>query len=132
MKANVERVWNALTRPNEIRVYLFGTTTITDWHVGGSIRFVGEWEGQTYEDKGTVLAVEQLKLIRYTHWSSMSGLADLPENHVVVIYQLEEANGSTTFTLTQENCRSEEVQQLAEKNWTTILDSLKQLVESNP
>lgn len=132
INANPERVWTALTDPNEIRKYLFGTTTITNWQVGGPIRFVGEWDGKPYEDKGSVLAVEHLKLIRFTYWSSMSGLADVPENYVVVTYQLESDNGNTNFTLTQENCRSEEARQHAEENWAMAIGTLKRLAESKP
>jgi len=32
-------VWDALTKPEKIKVYLFGTETITDWKVGSPIVF---------------------------------------------------------------------------------------------
>src|SRR5205807_9908914 len=54
------------------------------------ITWKGEWQGKTYEDKGTVLAVEPNKLLRITHWSPMGGSEDKPENYHTVTYELAE------------------------------------------
>ncbi len=51
------RVWEALTNPELIKQYLFGTQAISNWKVGSQIRYKGVWEGKAYEDKGTVLEV---------------------------------------------------------------------------
>ena len=53
--APVEAVWDALTNPEKIKRYLFGTQTITDWKEGSPIIFTGTWEGTQYKDKGTIL-----------------------------------------------------------------------------
>ena len=37
-----DKVWEALTNPEIIKEYLFGTQTITDWKVGSDIIFQGE------------------------------------------------------------------------------------------
>jgi len=58
-------------------------------------------------------------------------LADVPENYVVVTYLLESDHGNTKFTLTQENCRSDEARQHAEEHWAMAIGTLKQIVESN-
>lgn len=50
-----ENVWEVLTNPEKIKVYLFGTQTISDWKVGSPIIFQGEYEGHRYKDKGNVL-----------------------------------------------------------------------------
>src|SRR4051794_3724359 len=88
--APVSKVWDALTKPEIIKQYFFNTNTVTDWKVGGPIKWNGEWEGKSYEDKGTVLAFEPQKKVSYTYWSSMSGMEDKPENYVTVTYLVSE------------------------------------------
>src|SRR5690349_12882914 len=102
IKANITSVWEALTKPELIKKYFFGTTVVSDWKVGSPIKFTGEWEGKTYEDKGTILAYETARLLTYTYWSSMSGKEDTPENYQTVSYHLSGSADKTTLTITQE------------------------------
>jgi hypothetical protein len=64
-----------------------------------------------------VLAFEEFRLIRFSYWSSMPGVEDVPEYYVVVTWQLEPEGKILRFTLLQENCRSEEVQKHSQENW---------------
>jgi len=57
--ASLMEVWHALTDQETIKKYFFGTTAISDWEEGSSLIFKGEWEGKTYEDKGTILNLKQ-------------------------------------------------------------------------
>ena len=98
--ASVEKVWNALTKPEIIKQYFFGTQTTTSWVKGSPITFDGNWEGKSYHDKGTVLDVQKNKLIRYSYWSSMSGIEDKPENYVTVTYKLAGKDGDVELTIT--------------------------------
>ena len=63
INASKENVWHALTDPEMIKQYLFGTTVTTDWKVGSPITYQGEWEGKKYEDKGKILEFEKEKKI---------------------------------------------------------------------
>ena len=56
------KVWDALTKPELIKQYLFGTTVITEWNVGSPIIYEGQWQGKPYQDKGTILKIEPGKL----------------------------------------------------------------------
>ena len=133
--APASKVWEALTNPDLIKQYFFGTSTTTDWKPGSPIKFTGEWQGKTYEDKGTILAFEPEKLIRYSYWSSMSGIEDKPDNYVIVTYELSKNNGnstnhgSTNITITQENIPDEKTKAHSEENWKKVIDGLKKLVE---
>src|SRR4051812_2931366 len=102
INASSDKVWKALTDPAEIKKYFFGTNTKTDWQVGHPIIFEGEWQGKTYRDKGTILDFKPNKLIRYSYWSSMSGMEDKPENYVPVTYELDSHDTTTKLTITQE------------------------------
>jgi len=129
--ASVEKVWNALTKPEIIKQYFFGTQTTTSWVKGSPITFDGNWEGKSYHDKGTVLDVQKNKLIRYSYWSSMSGIEDKPENYVIVTYKLAGKDGDVELTITQENIPDEKTKEHSEANWRKVLNDLKKLVETN-
>ncbi len=129
IRAPISRVWQALTDPDLIQQYLFGTRTNTDWQVGHPITWQGEWQGKTYEDKGTVLQVVPERLIETTYWSSMAGLPDRPENYKKVTYELKPENDGTLLSLTQDNNTSIEDKTHSEQNWQMVLDGLKKLVE---
>lgn len=127
--APVKKVWDALTRPEIVKQYFFGTNLETDWKEGGEIRFTGEWEGKSYEDKGTILTVVPNQLIRYTYWSSMSGIEDRPENYVNITYEMEGEGEQTILEITQENIPDEKMKEHSEENWNKVLGNLKDLME---
>ncbi len=123
------RVWEALTKPELIKQYLFGTTVTTDWKVGSSIIYTGQWEGKTYQDKGMVKQLETGRLLVTTYWSSMSGLSDIPENYKTVRYELtSEANG-TRLTIIQDKNASPDEASHSEQNWKMVLEGIKKLLE---
>jgi len=127
--APAEKVWNALTDAGSIEQWLHGTHVETNWKVNSPITYRGEWEGKTYEDKGTIIEVEAPKRFRATYWSAFSGLEDRPENYSVVSYELKEEAGSTKLTLTQSNTPTEDDAKNVAKNWSVPLQKLKELLE---
>ncbi|HTO99768.1 MAG TPA: SRPBCC family protein [Anaerolineales bacterium] len=129
IKAPASKVWNALTKPELIRQYFFGTNVETDWKVGSPIYYRGEWQGKPYEDKGTILEVEPNRRLVSTHWSPLAGLPDSPEYYHTVTYLLSEHDGNTDVTLLQDKNASEDEKSHSEENWKSILAGLKKLVE---
>jgi uncharacterized protein YndB with AHSA1/START domain len=127
--ASGDRVWNALTDPEQIKQYMFGSTVSTDWKPGSPIVWKGEYEGKPYEDKGEIVKVERPRRLELTHFSSASGLADRPENYHTLVYELEERDGKTHLSLSQDNNPTEEAADRSRANWETMLESLKQVVE---
>jgi len=129
IKAPPSRVWDALTDPKMIKQYLFGTDTFTTWKVGDPIVFKGEWEGKQYEDRGTIMALEKEKELRYTYWSSFSGLPDSIENYANITCVLTHKDDKTMLTVTQDHCSSEEQRNHSEQNWHSVLNTMKDLLE---
>lgn len=129
--AGVPQVWDALTNPQLIKQYMFGTEVTTDWQAGSPIMYRGIWEGKIYEDKGRVLQIEPGKLLVSSFWSSLSGLPNLPENYQTVRYELSAEGDGTRLTVIQEDNGSQEEATHAEQNWNMVLDGLKKLVESS-
>jgi uncharacterized protein YndB with AHSA1/START domain len=127
--APISLVWNALTTPEFIKQYMFGTTVVTDWQVGSPIVWRGEWQGKSYEDKGKVLRFEEERALSYSHFSTLSGRPDNPENYHTVMIELERKGNQTVIALTQDNNTSTEARDHSQKNWEVMLDGLKKLLE---
>ena len=129
IKAPAPKVWEALTSPELIKQYLFGTKVISDWKVGSPIRFTGTWEGKEYEDKGTILKFEKGKIFQYNYWSSFSSLPDVPEHYAVLTFELSSHGGTTELSLTQDNISDDAALEHSSKNWDGVLGAMKKLIE---
>ena len=131
IEAPASRVWTALTEPDQIAAYMFGSRVETDWEVGHPITWNGEWEGKPYQDKGQVLAYDEPERLSVTHFSPLTGQDDVPENYHTLVYELDENDGVTTVSLSQDNNGSEEEAEHSRANWQMMLDGLKKQVEGN-
>jgi uncharacterized protein YndB with AHSA1/START domain len=125
--ATPQNIWRALTEPSIIKKYFFGTNAESDWKEGSKVKFSGEYEGKTYEDKGTVLKSIPGKLLSYTYWSSMSGIEDKPENYAIVTFEIIPGKEENTVTVTQENIPDEKMKEYSEKNWNQVLGNMKEM-----
>jgi uncharacterized protein YndB with AHSA1/START domain len=129
INAPVGKVWDALTNPEAIKQYMFGTNVISDWKKGGPIVWKGEWQGKKYEDRGVILKLEPERLIQYSHFSPLSGKPDLPENYHTVTVELVSDGAETAVSLSQDNNETEQAREYSEMNWKMMLDGLKKLLE---
>lgn len=127
--ADPSAVWSALVEPAAIKEYMFGTTVSSDWREGSPITWSGEWQGRSYEDRGTILRVEQGRSLRYSHFSPLSGLPDEPRNYHTVTIELTPEEAGTRVSLTQDGSATAEARDHSEQNWRAMLDSLKGYVE---
>lgn len=130
VNAPVLKVWDALTNPAMIKRYFFGTQVESNWREGSPIVWKGEWQGQTYEDKGRILRYEPQRRLQYTHFSPLTGQPDVPENYHTVTIELSADEDRTHITLSQDNNATQEEREHSEKNWEMVLDGLKKLLES--
>lgn len=124
-----ERVWEALTEPEQVKEYMFGADVESDFRAGSPITWSGEWEGKPFTDKGEVIAAEPGRLLELTHYSPTSGKEDRPENYHRVRYELSEARGGTTVELSQDGNDTTEGAEHSAKTWQAMLDGLKQVAE---
>lgn len=130
-RTSAGRLWEALTQPELVKQYFFGTNLITTWKPGDPIRFTGEWEGNAYEDKGIVLSFNPGKSLSYSYHSGFSPLPDLPENYMKLTYTLHEENGGVRLDILQENSPNAEAAEHSGENWKGILEELKKMIETN-
>lgn len=127
--ATADAVWDVLTNPEKIKLYLFGTKAISDWREGSSLLFTGEWEGKQYVDKGTILKFDKHRLFQYTYWSSFSPLPDAPENYSVLTFTLTSNGTNTDLLLEQKGFVDEKALEHSNGNWGSVLKMMKEIAE---
>lgn len=128
IKAPIDKVWNALTNPEMVKQYFFGSNQETDWDVGSKVLWTGEYDGTTYVDKGVVLEYLPNKKLSYSYLSSWSGLDDKPENYLLVSYEVTPTESGTELIISQSNYDEEKAKHSSE-NWKIVVDGLKNLIE---
>jgi uncharacterized protein YndB with AHSA1/START domain len=129
--APAKRVWEALTDPDQIAKYMFGSRVETDWQPGSAIVWKGEYQGRSYEDKGKIVEVVPARRLVLTHFSPLSGQPDEPANYHTVSYELTEQAGRTHVALSQDNNASDDEAKHSADTWQSMLDGLKEVVEAS-
>jgi uncharacterized protein YndB with AHSA1/START domain len=124
------KIWTALITPAALKEFMFGADVTSDWKTGSPITWQGEVNGKKYRDKGTVVNVDPGHTLQYTHFSSLAGKPDKPENYHTITIQLKKANSKhTEVSLDQDNNPDEKSRMESEKNWDMMLSNLKKYVE---
>ena len=138
IKASAAKVWDALTNPEQTKKYMFGCETVSDWQVGSSLLWRGQYEGADMDFvKGDIVSIEPNKLLVYTTIDPNSTIDDTSENYLTVTYRLTESeNGATIFHVSQGDynqvAEGERRYKEASNNgegWMPILIQIKQLCE---
>ncbi|HWU58041.1 MAG TPA: SRPBCC domain-containing protein [Microbacteriaceae bacterium] len=131
IEAAADRVWSVITNPDAAREFMFGTELVTDWSIGGPIRWRGVWEGKQYEDKGEVLEFEPGRRLVVTHFSPLTGQDDVPQNYHTLTWTLDSTDGATQLTLTQDNNGSREAAAHSKEMWDSLVRQVKTIAEGD-
>jgi uncharacterized protein YndB with AHSA1/START domain len=129
VEAGPDRVWSVITDPVAAREFMFGTEVVTEWTIGGPIRWRGVWEDKPYEDKGEILEYEQGRRLVMTHFSPLTGQEDVPENYHPLTWTLDSAGGATQLTLEQDNNGSQEAAAHSKEMWDSLVRQVKVIAE---
>ncbi|MCF0050813.1 SRPBCC domain-containing protein [Dyadobacter sp. LJ53] len=124
-------VWKALIDPEIVKQYMYGAEVYSDWQVGSPIVYKGVWDGQPYEDKGTILEIIPERVLSYTYWSPLSGTEDFEDNYAHVTYHISAYDDETTLIITQDNLETDEAVVAAEANWMKVVGDIKRILEGN-
>ena len=128
--APAKKVWLALTSPGLVKQWQYGSDLLTTWEVGTSIVFRNEWNGQVFEQKGTVLEFSPESRLKYSLFFPRPDLQDIPENHFFMTYELAESDGTTSLLVRQEDPRlSPPDESSGGDDGPDVLSQLKELVE---
>lgn len=129
IKASKENVWDAITNPQKVKSWQYGSELTTDWKVGSEIRFKSEWEGQTFEQWGTVLEFKPKKRLKYNLFAPRPDLEDKPENYFEMEYRLTERESGMELMIIQEDNRPGAKQEPVQGEENSVLKMLKELIE---
>jgi uncharacterized protein YndB with AHSA1/START domain len=124
------RVWDVITDTDTVGELFFGSEVITDWSVGSPIIWRGEWEGKPFEDKGEIIAFEPARRLETTHFSPLTGQADVPENYHTLTWTLIPSGTQTVLTLMQDNNDSAQAAAHSKEMWDSLLASAKDAAET--
>lgn len=130
LNAPVQRVWDALTKPELVKLWQYGSELITTWEIGSSIRFSVAWDGKLFEQWGEVLEIRPNELIKYSLFAPRPDLEDKPENYFIMNYILTDENGKVKLEILQEDNRPNAVQEEQQGEENPVLKMLKDIVES--
>lgn len=112
---------------------MFGTQVVSTWKKGDTVIYKGQWDGQPFEDRGTILVVEPSKTLQFSFFSASSGLEDRPENYSLITYEIKlKDDSSTTLLVTQDNNPTQEAADLAAASWEMTLKQIKGILEQTP
>jgi len=138
INASAEKVWDALTNPEQTKKYMFGCETVSDWKPGSSLLWKMNHEGkELVAVKGNIVEINPQKYLAYTVIDPNSAMADIPENYLTVTYELTPEKDSTTLTVTQgdyskvaEGERRYKEAYNSGEGWNPILVNIKKVVET--
>jgi uncharacterized protein YndB with AHSA1/START domain len=126
-------VWKVITEPAHVQQWQYASVLDTNWSVGGPIRFTTEWDGQTFEQWGTVLSFDAPNRLSYSLFAPRPDLDDRAEHYFTMTYELTDGDGVTELTITQEDPRSSDESSEANDesdDENPILIALKGVAES--
>jgi len=125
-----KKVWLALTMPDLVKQWQYGSDLLTTWEIGTPIIFRNEWNGRVFEQKGKVLEFLPESRLKYSLFFPRPGLQDIPEHRILMTYELTESEGVTSLLVRQEDPRpSAPDESTGGDEGPNVLSSLKELVE---
>jgi len=101
LTASSADVWRALV-DSELAPQWMGVRIACSWKVGSALTITETPLGARYSERGTLLAFEPGKLLRYSHWSKLWRLPDAPGNRAVMTMRVESDGDATRLSLTHE------------------------------
>jgi uncharacterized protein YndB with AHSA1/START domain len=123
-------VWNALVNPATIEKYFFGAKVVSDWKQGSPITFTGEFNGNSYHEKGTILQYQPEKVLQYSHWSDLEQLPDLQEHYRNWTFRIESGSPNVVLSVIEDNIPDETKRVRSDEFWSGVLTTIKAIVES--
>jgi len=129
INAPAERVFEALTNPNQRKEWWGSAGRFETTHVASDLRIGGKWEmsgtgyGKPFTVKGEYRVIERPRVLAFTWLPSWQVNA----SETLVRFDLSEKDGITTVRVTHSGLSPEGVK--AHKGWAQILTWLRMYVE---
>ncbi len=130
INCNAKTLWSVLTESEYTKVYMYNCTVSSDWNIGNPIIWEGNYQGYQAYQKGEILDIQPIKLIKYSTFDPNFGLEDKPENYIHVTYLLNEKDNKTELTIINETFDgNEERMGHINQGWETVIEKIKEVAE---
>ena len=129
INATKQKVWDALTKPELVKKWQYGSDLLTDWKVGREIRFRVEWENKVFEQWGKILEVIPNELIKYSLFFPRPDLEDKEENYFIMSYIISESGNVIKLEIVKEDNRLGAVKEKESDEENPVLIALKEIIE---
>jgi uncharacterized protein YndB with AHSA1/START domain len=136
IKAPVAKVWEALTRAEWTKQYMYNCEVDSDWKPGSPVIWKMMHEGKEFIPvKGKVVTIEPGRRLVYTVIDPNAGMEDIPANYLQVQYELIDMGEETLLEVTQDGYEhaangEKRYQEAVEGGgWASILARIKELLE---
>jgi uncharacterized protein YndB with AHSA1/START domain len=128
IRTTLEKLWDALQKPEFTRQYWFGITSESDWTPGAAWKMV--FADGRVADTGEIVEIEKPKymLIR---WRNEFRPELKAEGYSLCRIELEQAEGSVRLTIRHEIDKPESrLIEAVSGGWPRLLSNLKSLLET--
>lgn len=128
--APASKVWSALTTPDLVKQWQYGSDLLTTWEPGSPIVFRTEWDGQVFEQTGVVIEFTPESRLKYSLFFPRPDLQDIPAHRFFMTYELIERGDVTSVVFRQEDPRPPVPDESpGGEEGPDVLSLLKELVE---
>ena len=129
INSNATVVWDALTKPELTKQYMFGAEVISDFKSGSDIIWRNAKDGKIFV-RGKILEIIPNKFLKTSDFNPNSGLDDIETNYTEVTYKLSRQGNYTLLAVKESNFNGDEERFKDSLNfWNSVLEKLKELLE---
>ena len=125
IRTTPERLWEAITDPEQTRRYFYGLAVTSDWKPGSSLKHVMP-DGKSTTIEGKVLEIEPGR--KLVHTFATTGVSDAPSR---VTWAIEPIGQVTLLTITHDGFEGEtQTYRSVARGWNPVVSGLKTLLET--
>jgi uncharacterized protein YndB with AHSA1/START domain len=130
INATTSKVWNYLINPELIKLWMADEEMeiTSSWITGSKIIFRTTVNGKQ-EYKGNILRFELEKVFKYTSYSEIFKLPDVPENYSIIEFRLETLKNQTILSITHSNLLADTAIKHSNFYWNSALENIRKLCE---
>lgn len=125
-------VWKTLTEPALMKKWMgepeMEINIHTDWTVNSPFIITG-FHHVKFTSKGTVLQFDENSALTYSHFSSVSRLADIPDNYSIIAFTLKPLEDQTALTVKITGFPTETIFKHLQFYWQTTIEIIKRSIE---
>lgn len=137
INASAQRIWTILTENNYVKQYMFGCSIDSSWEKNTDINYYMINEEERVDMVlGKIVQIIPPNLLHHTLFPANADYPNIPENHIYVLYTIEEKGNTSVLTIKQGGfdtaAEGEKRFESARQGWDIILGQIKTLAEEIP